>query len=402
MKEHALPQDVTGYRFHIIGNMTLKQFAEVAVGCVIGFLIYSTNLPNLIKYPLILISAGIGAAMAFVPFEERPLDQWLLSAFKVLYRPTQFYWQRTPKIPEPFLYEPTDKTKSIVQEVDLTPARRQRVKEYLRSIDTNTNQDAVEQYTQARVGEVMTIFQDGLQFPSGGFDGNLAQPLPEPALSASLTTTPSSADQIPNLLAVAQLENLPSVTTQAPPAPTPNYQTATLPVVEPLPTTSASSTAAPATKPEVIIPEQTTISLEPTVQTEPAQVATAQEPTQAGAFVTDQFLPQTPVVDQLANFNTALQTNIAIPDTPTQANLIVGVVTDAQQQPLNNAIVEILTADGFPARAVRTNVLGQFFTTTPLGNGEYVINVEKEGLNFPTQQVPLSGQVVPPVVISSN
>ena len=45
MREHQVPQDITGYNFHIIGEMTIKQFAEVAVGVVIAVIIYTTNLP---------------------------------------------------------------------------------------------------------------------------------------------------------------------------------------------------------------------------------------------------------------------------------------------------------------------------------------------------------------------
>jgi hypothetical protein len=401
MKEHALPQDVTGYRFHIIGNMTLKQFAEVAIGCVVGFLIYSTNLPSIIKYPLILISAGIGGAMAFVPFEERPLDQWLLAAIRVLYRPTQFYWQRTTKVPEPFLYEPSDKTKSIVQEVDLTPARRQRVKEYLNSIDTSQTQDEVEQYTQARVGEVMSIFADGL---------NLAAPSQTAGLSASLAASPTSLqapqpvvvpDEIPNLLAAAQLENLPTVTT-APKVVESNYQLATLPPA--LETVGTPTTPAPtASTPQaaVVVPTQAPVSVQTTVQLESSNSTPLMPATDERAFSDNQFLPPTPQVDQ-TEFAAPLSPAIPLPLTPSEPNKIVGVVTTANHQTVDNAIVEILTPDGFPARAVKTNMLGQFFITTPLGNGSYVIRAEKEGLEFATQQLQLSGSLVEPVVVTSR
>src|SRR5262245_9272112 len=107
MREHPIPQDVVGYRFHIIGNMTIKQFAEIGAGCILAFIIYSTNLFAFLKWPLIGISIGVGALAAFVPFEERPLDHWLMTFFRVMYRPTLFYWRREPQIPEPFLYTPT-------------------------------------------------------------------------------------------------------------------------------------------------------------------------------------------------------------------------------------------------------------------------------------------------------
>ena len=90
MREHPIPQDISGYRFHIIGNMTLKQFIEMAGGCVVAVIIYATNLPTIIKWPLIGLSIGVGALIAFIPIAERPLDHWVITFFKVLYRPTNF------------------------------------------------------------------------------------------------------------------------------------------------------------------------------------------------------------------------------------------------------------------------------------------------------------------------
>ncbi|MDQ5951410.1 MAG: hypothetical protein QG639_691, partial [Patescibacteria group bacterium] len=58
MKEHPIPQDITNYRFHIVGSMTLKQFGEVLVGVIISFIIYQTNLIAIIKWPLIVLFFG--------------------------------------------------------------------------------------------------------------------------------------------------------------------------------------------------------------------------------------------------------------------------------------------------------------------------------------------------------
>src|SRR5260370_24623 len=154
MREHALPQDVTGYKFHIIGNMTLKQFAEVAIGCVIGFFVYQTNLPNILKWPVILLCAGAGTFAAFVPFEERPFDHWIVAFFHALYRPTQFYWKRSSKIPDAFLYKNDASTKSTIAPVDLTPARRQRVTEFLHTVSEDTlNGDALDQREGQQIGD---------------------------------------------------------------------------------------------------------------------------------------------------------------------------------------------------------------------------------------------------------
>lgn len=79
--------------------MTLKQFFQVAGGALIGLLFYSTNLHPVIKWPIILLSTGIGAAMAFLPFQERPLEKWIIAFFRSIYSPTLFTWQKTEKPP---------------------------------------------------------------------------------------------------------------------------------------------------------------------------------------------------------------------------------------------------------------------------------------------------------------
>lgn len=83
--------------------MTLKQFLQVAGGVVVGLLIYATGLPAIIKWPLIIISVAIGAALAFLPFEERPLEQWVIAFFRSIYSPTLYYWKRGS---QPELFQP--------------------------------------------------------------------------------------------------------------------------------------------------------------------------------------------------------------------------------------------------------------------------------------------------------
>jgi len=100
MEQHAVPQNISSYQFHLVGDMTLKQFLELAGGVVVGLLFYATGLPSFIKWPLILLSAAMGAALAFIPFEERPLEQWIIAFFRSVYSPTLFYWKKpaTPPV----------------------------------------------------------------------------------------------------------------------------------------------------------------------------------------------------------------------------------------------------------------------------------------------------------------
>ena len=97
MEQHPIPQNISSYQFRLVGDMTLKQFFELAGGILVAVIFYSAPLPGLIKWPIIIVSVILGILMAFVPFEERPLEQWILAFFKTIYSPTIFNWKRTTK-----------------------------------------------------------------------------------------------------------------------------------------------------------------------------------------------------------------------------------------------------------------------------------------------------------------
>ncbi|MEK7524917.1 MAG: PrgI family protein, partial [Patescibacteria group bacterium] len=94
IEQHPIPQDVAGYKFRLIGDMTLKQFIWLAGGIILGLFIYQLPLPFFFKYPLAAIAVGLGAGIAFVPIEGRQMDKWLIAFIKSIYSPTQYVWQK--------------------------------------------------------------------------------------------------------------------------------------------------------------------------------------------------------------------------------------------------------------------------------------------------------------------
>lgn len=96
MDQHPIPQHISSYQFRLIGEMTLEQFGKLAGGCIIALVFYALPLPGLIKWFFIIISASAGALFAFVPFEGRPLETWIISFIKSIYAPTEYVWQKSP------------------------------------------------------------------------------------------------------------------------------------------------------------------------------------------------------------------------------------------------------------------------------------------------------------------
>jgi len=524
MQDHALPQDVTGYKFHIIGNMTLKQFGEVAAGCIVAFVLYQTNLLPIIKIPLMVIAAGAGAMVAFVPIEERPLDLWITAFFSALYRPTQYYWKRMVKIPEPFLYQPKSEMRSMVEDVNLTPARRQRVKDYLRSIDDKpVVLDQFDQYTDQRLGEVMSEFGsqltpalafvdggeqsallnaspdsvsstfNGLSFAGRGgvseeqvveegpsaqeversndvlrlFDSGDA-PLPVPntvpqmqsksVYVPAIEETPIEPPILPTLTETLQIstvferssapiESIPQVQTSS------NHSlgsasssvdsenvatvadnimlsgkndvqfknsrkmkgdsfetvlphildmTGSTELVQIEQTPEPGNDKSRTENKEVVVPELEEIRVVQTVKA-PEEVSAVVNSDEMSSAV-DPSLLQAP--DKVENIKTSgavtFNNDLPFPEKPTKPNKVVGMVIDQTGISQPNAIVEILSADGIPARAVKTNPLGQFFISTPLNPGEYLITAEKDGFTFSTQQLSITDKIIDPIEIRAN
>jgi len=94
MQQHPVPQNITSYQFRLIGEMTLGQFARLAIGCLIALLFYALPLPGFIKWFFVLLFATGGALLAFVPVEGRPLETWIISFFRSIYSPSQYLWRK--------------------------------------------------------------------------------------------------------------------------------------------------------------------------------------------------------------------------------------------------------------------------------------------------------------------
>jgi len=119
-QEHPIPQQISSYQFRLVGDMTLKQFFQVAAGALISLLIYSTNIAAYVKWPLIVFFFLMGIAFAFFPLEDRPLSKWIVLFLKSIYSPTLYKWTRSEVQPQFFQAEPSP-TQNIAQQAG-TPA----------------------------------------------------------------------------------------------------------------------------------------------------------------------------------------------------------------------------------------------------------------------------------------
>ncbi len=117
------------------------------------------------------------------------------------------------------------------------------------------------------------------------------------------------------------------------------------------------------------------------------------------------YIPQPPpnsAANRRPKVEPRFLTNMNLPAAPTMPNIIVGYVHTPEKKIIDGAIVEICDPQGIPVRALKTNQLGQFQTATPLPNGIYEIELEKEGYFFDIIKVNFEGKTIPPIEIISK
>ncbi|KKU44328.1 MAG: Cell wall-plasma membrane linker protein [Microgenomates group bacterium GW2011_GWD1_47_13] len=323
MQQHPVPQNVTQYQFRLVGDMTLKQFLELAGGMLLAYLIYASNLFIVFKLPLALLGLFLGIALAFFPIEDRPLDVWFINFVKSIYAPTRFIWKKTERIPSLFLFSPHPITNTVtaVKTIKAPPI-------------------ALPAAPASDLSDLETSHLTTLN--------SLFSALPAPAPTSH--TTP--------------IFEKPSVTVRKLTLPSPAVAT-DVDVASPVPVVAPIVSPPIIPPPPVVTPPPTTIFVRPT-------------PTPAANLVTTPPKP------------------ISLPLSPQRPNLVVGVTTDPAGKLVEGAIVQIVDATGLPARAMKTNALGQFATATPLSPGTYTVEVDSGSHTFSPQQLVISDQIIPP------
>lgn len=342
MEQHPIPQQISSYQFKLVGDMTLKQFFQVAGGVIISLIFYSTPLHPIIKWPLILFFAGMGAAMAFLPFQERPLEKWIIAFFRSIYSPTLYSWKKTTTAP--VFYTEEAVTPTITTIANTSPV-----------VENNTSKlEAAEKSYLQKIGGLFNVAVNTQQ--------------------TNVSQAPAASVQVQN--------QAPVVFTQ--PA---------VPIMEDkkelvvIPTTAATPLS---------VPQQV-----PTVITKSAPKLIIQESTPTTAPVAEVTNIEGQRIEEKEITSSAVEFSVdaAPPSPPIAINTIVGQVMDQDRKIIEGAILEIKDSSGRPTRALKSNKAGHFIIVTPLANGKYEVTIEKEGFKFDPVSFDAKGDMIPPIAI---
>lgn len=314
MEQHPIPQQISSYQFKLVGDMTLGQFGKAAGGILLAVLVntWKTNgiAKILIKWPIMAILGGGGLAMAFVPFEDRPLETWLLAFIKSIYAPTIFVWKKT--IPANWL--DVDRNKVLTKE-----------------------SDEVIEVPKKDEGKIREFIQSLPSFKRES--------------KSNLVSGEEKTD------AQAELEKVASSMTEE---------------------------------------EKELIKRDKVKKVTKTEEAT-EDIEEKGSGVSVDLRREKLKATGVAEFG-----GIPMPVTPTEPNVLSGMVIGPNNEIIEEAIVEVRDKSDNPVRVFKTNALGQFRTATPLLSGNYLVVTEKVGFVFDRVNVAMEGKILEPIKIRAK
>jgi hypothetical protein len=392
MENHPIPQDITGFQFKLIGDMTVKQFAYLAAGVVIGWITFVLPLPLIVKLPLAGISILLGVGFAFFPIEGRPMDLMISNFVKAIFSPTQFVYQKTGGhlwLPIPILAQ-SQKQHRAQQEAQTASLSGQALKEYL---------NALPKKSKSKLDQKEMVFFESL--------ANLQTGNPVPQLQIPQPV-------IPHAFADAPIQEIPEkrqkvethTDTEEALARETMLLQQQLSQAKALEEAKSDSTGSQQAHQKVLELEKTLsdtsmqkLALERQIQELQKRLSIEKKDVYAPS------LAQAPKKEtqNVRSVPQGLGKSIGLPIAPEFPNLVTGIVKDPRGNPLANILVEIKDADSNPVRAFKTNPLGQFASATPINNGTYTIEFEdpKAENKFDIIQFSATGQIILPIEVLS-
>lgn len=448
LEQHPVPQNVTTFQFRLIGDMTLKQFGYLAGGFILAYISFNLPLPFFFRYPLVAVFALGGIGFAFVPIEQRPMDVWFMSFVRSIYSPTQYVWQKENK----------ETTTGVNKATGILPSLHIPVIETLvnklfpiPSAKTTTISPAIA--TQSNPVTIPTPANSSTNLKSSNISS--------PVTTKKKMTLPHFS--LPHFSFHTQTKKPISPTSSIPQISQSAYAPVVYPSVvtnAPLPSVSGTrvvedqnktnpptqQNVPPVPRHEVVIEpdnkdteqskkyldlEKKLEELEKQLQEERQQkqeyqkvqqqlVDTLTDKQQLEKEInelktksTQQTQPSQPVPAQQRQAPTMQQQaeptisvitpqvakNVGIPRITSFPNVVSGVVRERNGNLLVGVLVTVKDKEDVPVRALKTNKLGQFAASTPLPNGEYILETEdpKEQFVFDLAKVVLTGSVIPPI-----
>lgn len=515
MQQHPIPQNVMSVEFQLVGNLTLRQFAYIAVGGMLVFTLFVLPINDFIKWSLILLIGGLSASLAWLPINDITFDRWVVAFFRAINSPTKRIWRKEVK--ELPIFAQDYAQNLLNRAASLPTADRTKLEEYLATLRASQPKSDLDLAEQAYL-ESLPFEEGGAPHPTAPLLGpqpaaNLAEEVlppvslpveevsPEPRVVEEDLTKPALLQptvkpvitvhmpdkniyvkRVSTTTVNRQLHSLSSLegTIVLPVRGEKTFdisedlkrrlypeELAETPAPPPPPVEVSPPVAAAPPQPEIPQPPPTQPGgpdlayIKEPVPAQPdsrpqTDITAMEKKLAAEAAATREKLLKKPVPPKAQSAPAAppqpeakptsppkvdpkpeparvsvpdrSKDTVNIPTTPPKAasqtsgnvvtpspavgkmappaanvpNVLVGLVRDQSGLLLVDVVIIVKDPDGEPVRALKTNKVGQFAISTPLPNGRYTIDLEKDGYKFDTIAVDLEGQIFTPIEIKAK
>ena len=378
MEQHPVPQNVTTFQFRLVGDMTLKQFGYLAGGLIMGYLSYKLPLPFFFTWPLAITFALGGFGFAFVPIEERPMDVWVLSFLKSIYSPTLYVWSREVKVQQ----APHAPQASMSIKAPHVPAQR-----VVRS-DKSISDILLGLFSSSgRSGQTGVVASQPLHnIPPAQNKTGRVDVTPPPIVDRDRAAPADRLGDAKRRELVLETQ-MSAIKTKL------EHKTLTDARVLEL----QRQLSALLKEKEALEHELAELRL----RLAPHPVSTTPAVPKPSPVATPS-LSSRPVSGPTVKIITPERAvGVGIPRLTTFPNVITGVIKDSDNNFLPGVLVTVKDKEGVPVRALKTNRLGQFASSTPLANGVYFVEIEdpRGRYIFDRVQITLNGSIVPAIEI---
>lgn len=407
MENHPIPQDVTGFQFKLIGEMTIRQFAYLGVGVVVAWIFLSIPLPVAVRIPASLFFAAAGFAFAFLPIDGRPLDTMIVNFLKALTSPDQFIYKKVGGALFRFPHVQPAAAKTASPTIT-----RSQLEAMLYKLSTKSHpENQYDRKEESFLESVATLLQTSsvtttAQKPPPPPPKPQLQPHPvsvtqsfvehvvikQPAPQETMTDLEKKAKEVAEELKEAKAKSDLAKAKEAAPHTVPETKEAHEKVAAlDAQLAQLQSQKEQLEKELIFLHEQMAVQKQNVFVPIQAQQPAAQpKPLQATKRV--RLIPKN------------MEKGAGVPFMPDVPNLIVGIIKDPRGNVLPNILVEIKDNDGNPVRAFKTNGVGQFASATSLQNGVYTILFEdpKSEQQFEATQIEAKGEILQPLEVISQ
>lgn len=360
----------------------MRQFIYIVVFVLMAYLA-KTAVPQPFSWPCALLLALAGVCFAFVPIEDRGLDEWLVNFLKAINSPTEMVWHKEAKLPQAFSY---NQKLSVVQKelITLAPTTsRRKLEEYLEH-ESQKEYDPLDLPVDDYIQKIKTAFSSlPPSQPSLATATSVSLSPVKPVTDTSVTSIPRphkpqetkedtslvkqketpEEDKISKIIkaritnASVKLSDKGFINSDDVLRPVESHAGRRFVNLTP-------------TQGQIILPirGEKVISLERDSGSEQQDYEKKKEKIQ-------QMLNATP--ENLSDAVKPSPSYREIPPMTDKPNMVSGVLKGKTGERLENVILLIKNDRGETVKALKTNKLGNFMTSSPIPNGSYQLEIDK-------------------------